>query len=98
MSHGICEGMRLKRLLGELKISNGYSMKMFCDNKAAISYAKNHVHHHRTKHMEIDRHFVKEKIKEGIIKLVYPPTCLQIADILTKALTRTNFEILESRV
>ncbi|KAF5456016.1 hypothetical protein F2P56_025533 [Juglans regia] len=54
----------------------------------AISIAKNPVHHDRTKHVEIDRHFIKEKIEEGIIKMLYVPTCLQTADILTKALSR----------
>ena len=71
---------------------------MFCDNKAAISIAKNPVHHDRTKHVEIYRHFIKEKVEEGIIKLVYMPTCLQTADILTKALSRTNFEKLRFKL
>ena len=41
---------------------------------------------------------VKEKVEEGIIKLVYMPTCLQTADILTKALSRTNFEKLRFKL
>ena len=72
-------------------------MKIFCDNKAAISIAKNPVHHDKTKHVEIDRHFIKEKVEEGIIKLMYTPTCLQTADILTKVPSRTNFEKLRSK-
>ena len=41
-------------------------MKMFCDNQSTISIAKNLIHHYRTKPMEIDRHFIKEKIDEMI--------------------------------
>ncbi|RVW21063.1 hypothetical protein CK203_107525 [Vitis vinifera] len=46
-------------------------MKLYCDNKAAISIAHNPVQHDRTKHVEIDRHFIKEKIEVGLINLSY---------------------------
>ena len=68
--------MLLKRLLNELKIPVEDSIKMFHDNQVAISIAKNPVHHDRTKYMEIDRHFLKEKIEEGTITLVYTLTTL----------------------
>ncbi|KAL5567178.1 hypothetical protein UlMin_030342 [Ulmus minor] len=63
-----------------------------------ICIAKNLVHHDRTKHVEIDRHFIKEKVEEGSINLIYTPTGLQTADILTKALPRSNFEDLSSKL
>ncbi|KAB1212816.1 Copia protein [Morella rubra] len=98
MAHGICEGIWLRRVLKELKISDEEPMKMFCDNQSAINIAKNPVHHDRTKHVEIDRHFINEKIEEGIIKMLYVPTCLQTADILTKALPRKVFDDLSSKL
>lgn len=98
MALSICEGMWLKRLLEDLKVQIETSMKMYCDNQAAINIAKNPVHHDRTKHVEIDGHFIKEKIDGGIIKMVYTPTCHQTADILAKALPRTNFETLLSKL
>ena len=61
-------------------------MKLFCDNKAAISIANNLVQHNRTKHMEIDRHFIKEKLDDGSICISHIPSRQQIADILTKRL------------
>ena len=62
MSQGICEGIWLKRMLDEIKIPTNHPMKILCDNKAAISIAKNPVQHDRKKHVEIERHFIKEKI------------------------------------
>nr|CAN69341.1 hypothetical protein VITISV_011148 [Vitis vinifera] len=54
------KGMWIKRLLEELKFPIDSPMRIFCDNQAAISVAKNLVHHDRTKHVEIDCHFTKE--------------------------------------
>lgn len=59
MAHGICEGMWLQRMLAELQVHTYHEVSLFCDNKAAISIAKNLVQHDRTKHVEIDRHFIK---------------------------------------
>ena len=63
-----------------------------------MSIAKNPVHHDRTKHVEVDRHFISEKIENKIITLSYTPTQLQVADILTKALHRPHFEELRSKL
>ena len=90
--------MWIKRLLEELKFSIDSPMRIFCDNQVAISIAKNPVHHDMTKHVEIDHHFTKEKIDEGIITLGYMPTALQTADILTKAFPRVNFEEIKSQL
>ena len=46
----------------DLKIPSISPMKMYCDNKAAIAIAHNPVLHDRTKHVEVDKHFIKEKI------------------------------------
>lgn len=73
-------------------------MKMFCDNQSSIKIAKNPVHHDRTKHIEINHNFMKEKIEKGKIKLLYIPTSTQVADILIKALPRNTFEILNSKL
>ena len=50
--------MWLKRICNELKIPIASSMKVLCDNQSTISTTKNPVHHDKTKHVEIDRHFI----------------------------------------
>ena len=94
LAHGICEGIWLKRILYELGMPISRSLKVFCDNQSAISIAKNPVHHDRTKHMQIDRHLIKEKIESNTISLQYIPTSQQTADILTKVLPTKNSKIL----
>ncbi|XP_016162075.1 uncharacterized protein LOC107604880 [Arachis ipaensis] len=59
-----------------------------CDNKATISISENPVQHDRTKHVEVDRHFIKEKIENDIIELPFVRSEDQLADILTKVVSR----------
>ena len=51
----------------------------------------NPIQHARTKHIEIDIHFVREQVKEGKLQVNYIPSYHQKADILTKALSAKNF-------
>ena len=64
-------------------------MKLYYDNKAAIAIAHNPILHDRTKHLEVDKHFIKEKINKGLIYMPYVPTFSQVADISTKGLHKT---------
>ena len=73
-------------------------MKLFCDNKAAINIAYSPVHHSRTKHVEVDKHFIKEKIENGVICMTYVSTTQQIGDILTKGLSKQSFEDLVDKL
>ena len=97
MANGFYEGIWLRRLLLDLKINVEKPIKVPCDNQSAISIAKNLVHHDQTKHVKIDRHFIKEKLEEGVFLVIYTPTNSQIADILTKALPRKPFKELSCK-
>lgn len=81
-----CEITWLTTLLKELGIKTLGPAILKCDNKAAISIASNPVLHERTKHIEIDKHFVRDKVKVGVILPTYVSTRDQLVDLLTKVL------------
>ncbi|XP_019255062.1 PREDICTED: uncharacterized protein LOC109233640 [Nicotiana attenuata] len=77
----------VQRLLEELTVPCTDPIQVFCDSQAAIHIAKNPVFQERTKHIEVDCHFVRDKLHDGLITLHHISTHDQLADILTKALT-----------
>ena len=92
MALGICELLWLGIILNDLRIHVEKPMKLYCDNKSAINIAHNPVQHDRTKHVDIDRHFIKEKLDSGLICTPYVSTEGQLADVLTKGLTGHMFQ------
>ncbi|KAK2981315.1 hypothetical protein RJ640_007016 [Escallonia rubra] len=98
MAQGICELLWLKIILNDLKIKLETPMKLYCDNKSAINIAHNPVQHDRTKHVEVDRHFIKKKLESGLICTPYISTEGQLADILTKGLASSAFYRIVSKL
>ena len=92
MSLGICE-IWLQKVLSDFCQYYEVPMKLFFDNKATINIANNSVQHDRTKHVEIDRLFIKEKLDDGSTCIPYIPSSQQTADILTKGLLRKIFDL-----
>ncbi|RVW62757.1 Retrovirus-related Pol polyprotein from transposon RE1 [Vitis vinifera] len=86
MALATCELIWLRHLLQELRFGKDEQMKLICDNQAALHIASNPVFHERTKHIEIDCHFIREKIASGCIATSFVNSNDQLADIFTKSL------------
>jgi hypothetical protein len=79
MSQGLSDMSWVRNLLSELKVLRDEHLNVWCDNKSAICIANNPVQHDRTRHVEIDSFFIKEKIDARIIKIDYVNKGQQIA-------------------
>ena len=88
----------LKSLLASLGVFHTQRMKLFCDRQAAMHIAKNPMCHERTKHIEIDCHFVRERLVSGELILSYLPSNEQPANIFTKALGTKQFLYLRNKL
>ena len=73
-------------------------MRLYCDNKSAISIAHNPVQHDQTKHIVVDKHLIKEKLGNGLICTPYISTHGQLADVLTKGLSSSAFQTIVSKL
>ncbi|CAL8156128.1 unnamed protein product [Prunus armeniaca] len=91
MAHGVCEVLWLRKLLGGLGFIAKEATRLYCDNKSAREIAENPVQHDRTKHVEVDRHFIKEKLEKKIISIPFMNSEEQLADILTHAVCSRSF-------
>ncbi|KAJ0455580.1 putative RNA-directed DNA polymerase [Helianthus annuus] len=91
IARGLAEVLWIRKLLNEIGFHQNEASRIMCDNKAAIQISENPVQHDRTKHVEVDRHFIKEKIETGIIELPFVRSQNQLADILTKAVNENIF-------
>jgi hypothetical protein len=92
------ESTYLRQLLEEFGYPQVSATKIFEDNQGCIALARNPVLHKRTKHIEIRYHFIRERIESKQVQLEYVPTQKQLADIMTKALPKPQFETLRSMV
>ncbi|KAM1420476.1 hypothetical protein ACFX2I_002841 [Malus domestica] len=91
MAHGVCEMLWLRKLLESLGFTQKEAMKLYCDNKSAREIAENPVQHDRTKHVEVDRHFIKEKLEKKIVSISFVNSEEQLADVLTHAVCNRRF-------
>lgn len=88
-ANAACQGIWLRRLLGELL--GIQAPKLLVDNKSAIALSKNRVHHDRSKHIDTCYHFVRDCVDRGEVDIDHVSITEQLADILTKALERVRF-------
>ena len=88
----------LQSLFKKLKIECVSMPTIWCDNISATELVKNLVYHSRTKHIELDMHFIRDKVLARELEINYIPREEQIADILTRPLTFTQFNYLKSKL
>ncbi|KAK4264188.1 hypothetical protein QN277_025397 [Acacia crassicarpa] len=88
----------IKSLLTELSLRLKNIPTIWCDNTNAAALAANPVHHARTKHIEIDVHFVRDQVLSKLLKVQYVPTEFQLVDCLTKPLHHSRFWFLRDKL
>jgi hypothetical protein len=88
----------LRMLFRELQVPLQAPTHIWCDNMGAIALASNPIYHARTKHVEVDYHFIREKVLHKDIAISYLSTHDQLADIFTKGLTSARFLLLRDKL
>lgn len=96
-TEGAKEAIWLRRLLEPMGDNNN-CVKLKIDNQGAIKLAQNPEYHKRTKHIDVRFHYIREIVKEGFIKITYIKSEEQLADILTKGLSKEVFNRLRTRI
>ncbi|GJZ06154.1 ribonuclease H-like domain-containing protein [Tanacetum coccineum] len=88
----VAETCWLRNLLRELHTPLSSATFVYCDNVSAVYLSSNPVHHQRTKHIEIDIHFVHDLVAVGQVRVLHVSSRYQFADIFTKGLPTALFE------
>ena len=84
--------MWIQTLLYELGIKAPQAARLWCDNIGATYLSTNPVFHARTKHIEVDFHFVRERVARRLLDIRFIPTGDQLADGFTKPLTMRRLD------
>jgi len=90
LSSAVKEGIWLKRLELDIFPNLEKSFVILEDNQSAIKTAKNEIHNERSKHIDVQYHFIRECVNNGRISLKYCPTEKMVADAFTKPLCRVK--------
>jgi hypothetical protein len=88
----VAESCWVRQLLQELHRPFDSATIVYCDNVSAVYLSANPVQHRRTKHIELDIHFVREKVALGAVRVLHVPSSSQFADIFIKGLPTTLFQ------
>jgi hypothetical protein len=89
----VAESCWLRHPLHELHRPPRQATVVYCDNGSAMYLSSHPVQHQRTKHVEIDLHFVRDRVALGKAKVLHVPTSSQFADIFTKGLPSSVFQV-----
>jgi len=98
MAHGVTELVWLRSLLDELGQPLASGSTLYCDNKSAILLTQDSVLHERTKHIEMDVHFLRDHVRAETVLPAYVSSADQLADALTKAIGPTRLDLTISKL
>ena len=98
MASVVAEVTWLNSLLEELQVKTARIPEVWCDNLSTVHLSANPVLHARTKHVELDLYFVREKVAQRRIEVKHVPAQDQLADILTKPISSSQFPIMRSKL
>jgi hypothetical protein len=93
-----CEAIWFRKLLTGLFDLEMRVTLILCDNQSCIKMTENPVFHDRSKHIEIRYHYICDMVQRGALKLQYISTDEQVADVLTKPLSRIKFEYFRDKL
>ncbi|GFY82953.1 hypothetical protein Acr_02g0011930 [Actinidia rufa] len=88
----------LRWLLQDMGVNHSGATVLHCDNRSAILIAHNDVFHDRTKHIDIDCHFIRQHVVRGTVHLLPISSADQTADIFTKSLLPGRFDALVTKL
>ena len=98
LADGTAEILWIRSLLTELRILSSTVTTLWCDNLGATFLSANPVFHARTKHVEVDYHFVRDRVTKQEIKVRFISSKNQLADVLTKPLPPVSFAYFRSKL
>jgi hypothetical protein len=85
-------------LLEDFGVSVSMPTPLLSDSIEAISIARDSVKHELTKHIDVDAHFTRSQVQDGVVALQYVPSELQLADFFMKAQTRAHHQFYLSKL
>ncbi|KAI5324534.1 hypothetical protein L3X38_033607 [Prunus dulcis] len=91
ITHRVCELLWLRILFSEIGFPPKKVMELYCDNQAAREIANNPVQHDITKHVELDMHYIKEKLVDKLINIPFVKSEEQLVDVLRHAISAKVF-------
>jgi hypothetical protein len=98
LANATAEVLWVQKLLTELKVPHPPQARLWCDNLGATYLSVNPIFHARTKHIEIDFHFVRERVAQKLLEIRFINSEDQVADGFTKPLSVTKLQYFRSNL
>ena len=91
LGHAAREAVWIRRFINEMELETVEGLTLHGDNEMSISLTKNAESQHRTKHIDVQHHYVRELVNEGELTIKWVPSSEMLADGMTKALPTETF-------